>query len=136
MTAKEYLNRPFEIRKLIRIRNNQLQGVNNLIHGTTAVIDGLPRSDSPDPHRLESLMNKSIDLDLEIRKLTEDLGKATSDVMAAINSINNPACEEVLTARYLNFKDWTTIASELDYCRDWVFRLHRKGMNLIRINPT
>ena len=32
------------------------------------------------------------------------------------------------------FKDWTTIARELDYCKDWVYRLHRKGLDLISPN--
>ena len=45
--------------------------------------------------------------------------------------MDNPECEEVLTARYLEFKDWTTIARELNYCKDWVFRLHRKGLHLV-----
>ena len=134
MNAKEYLNRPFEINRLIRIRSNQLQSVNNIIKGTSAVISDLPRSDSPDPHRLESLMAKALDLEIEITKLTEEMGKAIAEVTSAINSINNPACEEVLTARYLCFEDWTTIARKLDYCKDWVYRLHRRGLNLIRIN--
>ena len=134
MTVREYMNRPFDLNRLIRIRTNQLQSVKNLINGTSVVISDLPRSESPDPHRLESLMAKALDLELEITKLSDDLGKATAEVTTAINSINNPACEEVLTARYLGFKDWTTIAKELDYCKDWVFRLHRKGLNLVRLS--
>ena len=131
MTTKEYMNRPFEITRQIRIRTNQLQGLNNLIKGTSSVIDGIPRSDSPDVHRLESLMAKAVDLEMEIRRLTEELGKAVEEVTNAINSINDAACEEVLTARYLCFEDWITIARKLDYCRDWVFRLHRKGLGLV-----
>ena len=133
MTAKEFMNRPFEMNRKIRIRTNQLQSVRNLINGTASAITGLPRSDSPDPHRLESLLAKSLDLEMEISKMTEELANATVEVTTAINSINNPSCEEVLIARYLEFKDWTTIARELDYCKDWVFRLHRRGLNLIKM---
>ena len=131
MTVREYMNRPFDLTRLIKIRTRQLQSVNNLINGTSVAISGLPRSESPDTHRLEALMAKALDLELEVAKLTEDLGKATSEVTTAINSINNPACEEVLTARYLGFKDWTTIARELEYSKDWVYRLHRKGLDLV-----
>ncbi|MBP0970262.1 MAG: hypothetical protein J5744_08965 [Oscillospiraceae bacterium] len=133
MTTREYMNRPFELKRQIRIKTSQLQGIRNLINGTSVVISEIPHSDSPDPHRLESLLAQSLDLELEIKKMDEDLAKATAEVTTAINSINNPSCEEVLTARYLNFKDWTTIARELDYCKDWIFRLHRKGLNLVRI---
>lgn len=133
MTARELMNRPFELKRQIRIKTSQLQGIRNLINGTSAVISEIPHSDSPDVHRLESLMVQSLDLELEIKKLNEDLARATAEVTSAINSINNPSCEEVLTARYLGFKDWTTIARELDFCKDWVFRLHRKGLSLIRI---
>lgn len=133
MTVREFMNRPFELNRLIRIRTNQLQSVNNLIHGTSVVISDLPRSESPDPHRLETLIAKKVDLELEITHLTQELGTAIAEVTEAINSINNPACEEVLTARYLGFEDWTTIARKLDYCKDWVYRLHRKGLSLVRI---
>lgn len=133
MTAREYMNRPFVITRQIRIKTSQLLGIDNLIKGTSFVIDGIPRSDSPDIHRLESLMAKAVDLEMEISKLTDELGKAIEEVTTAINSIGNPACEEVLTARYLCFEDWTTIARKLDYCKDWVFRLHRKGLGLIRL---
>lgn len=133
MTAKEYMNRPFELNRQIRIRTNQLQGVRNLINGTTTAITGIPRQDSHDPHRFEGLMAKAVDLETEISNLTDELGNAISEVTAVINSINNPACEEVLTARYLCFEDWTTIAMKLDYSKDWVFRLHRKGLNLLKI---
>ena len=34
---------------------------------------------------------------------------------------------------HLEFKDWTTIARDLEYLKDWVFRLHRKGLNLVTI---
>ena len=132
MTVREYMNRPFDLTRLIKIRTRQLQSVNNLINGTSVAISGLPRPESPDTHRLESLMAKALDLELEITKLTEDLGKATAEVTTAINSINNPACEEVLTARYLDFKDWTTIARELEYSKDWVYRLHRRGLDLVK----
>ncbi|MBO4394630.1 MAG: hypothetical protein J5800_09840 [Spirochaetales bacterium] len=133
MTVKEFMNRPYELTKLIKRRTDQLQNVNSLIHGTSQIISAVPRSDSPDAHRLESLMARAVDLEMEITKATEDLGTATAEVTSAINAINNASCEEVLSARYLGFKDWTTIARELDYCKDWVFRLHRKGLNLIRL---
>lgn len=133
MTTREYMNRPYELKRQIGIKINQLQGIRNLINGTTAAISCIPRSDSPDPHKLEQLMVQSLDLEMEIQKLTENLARATNEVASAIDSINNPSCEEVLTARYLCFKDWTTIAREMDYCKDWVFRLHRKGLGLVRI---
>ena len=49
MTAREYMNRPFELDRQIRIRERQLQGVRNLINGTTTAITGIPRQESPNP---------------------------------------------------------------------------------------
>ncbi len=133
MNVKDFMNRPFEINRTLKVRTVQLQGIRNLLNGTSVVISDMPRSSSSDPHRLESLIAKSLDLDLEITKLTDELGKSISEVTSAINSINNPACEEVLTARYLCFEDWTTIARKLNYSKDWVYRLHRKGLDLIKV---
>ena len=133
MTVREYMNRPFELKRLIERRNHLLQSLKNIVAGTSAPITGIPKAASPDVHRFESTMARILDLETEIKELEKEQDKAVSEVTRAITSINNPACEEVLTARYLEFKDWTTIARELDYCRDWVFRLHRKGLNLVRI---
>ena len=69
MTAKEYMNRPFELNRQIRIRRNQLQGVRNIINGTTTAIIGIPKQDSHDPHRLEGLMARAVDFEAEISNL-------------------------------------------------------------------
>ena len=103
----------------------------NIITGTTAPISGIPKAASPDVHRFESTMARILDLETEINELENEQDNAVNEVTSAITSINSPACEEVLTARYLEFKDWTTIARELNYCKDWVFRLHRKGLHLV-----
>lgn len=133
MTTKEYLKRPFELSRLIRIRAKQIQSISSLIYGTSIALSGIPRSDSPNPHREEELIAKRIDLENELSIAKINYEKAIIEVAQAINSINNPTCEEVLTARYLCFKDWTTIARELDYSKDWLYCLHRKGLNLVKI---
>ena len=127
------MNRPFNLNRLIKVRTIQLQSIRNLIQGTSVAINGLPHQESPDPYRLESLMAKALDIEMEITRLSEELGNAISEVTEAINSVNDPSCQEVLTARYLCFEDWTTIARKLNYCKDWVFRLHRKGLGLMRL---
>ena len=131
MTTKEYMSRPFVLSNAIKKDKRQYDSIDNLIKGTSVVISGLPHSATPDPHRFESMMAKALDLDMEIQKLEEEFSNAVVEVTDAINSINNPACEEVLRSRYLDFKDWTTIARDLDYSVDWVFRLHRKGLSLV-----
>ena len=133
MTVREYMNRPFELKRLIERRKHLLQSLKNIVTGTSAPITGIPKASSPDVHRFESTMARILDLETEIKELEKEQDNAVSEVTRAITSINNPACEEVLTARYLEFKDWTTIARDLDYCRDWVFRLHRKGLSLVRM---
>ena len=132
MTVRDYMNRPFELKRLIERRKHLLQSLKNIVTGTSAPISGIPKAASPDVHRFESTMARILDIETEIKELEKEQDKAINEVTSAITFINNPACEEVLTARYLEFKDWTTIARELDYCKDWVFRLHRKGLNLIR----
>lgn len=133
MTTKEYLRRPYDLSKAIKREKKQYDSIDNLIKGTTIVISGLPHSATPNPHRFESMMAKALDLDMEIQRLEVAFSNAVVEVTDAINSINNPACEDVLRLRYLDFMDWTSIARKLDYSVDWVFRLHRKGLNLIKM---
>lgn len=132
MTTREYMSRPFKLSKDIRKYKDLYDSIYNLIEGTSIIISGLPHSATPDPHRFESMMAKALDYEMEIQRLEEAFNKAVVEVTDAICSINNPTCEEVLRHRYLDFMDWTTIARKLDYSLDWVFRLHRKGLSLIR----
>ncbi len=126
------MNRPFEITRLIKARRHQLESINSFLIGASSPISRTPKSPSPDVHRFESMIAKALDIEMEIRSAEIELDRAVVEVTDAIRSVNNPSYEDVLTARYLEFKDWTTIARELGYCKDWVYRLHRKGMNLIK----
>ena len=130
MTPREFLSRPFELNRELRIKTRQLESVNTIIHGTSITLSNIPCSH--DPYRLESLMAKALDLEIEIDKITAEFTQAVKEVSDAINAINNQACEEVLILRYLGFRDWTTIARDLNYSKDWLYRLHRKGLGLIR----
>lgn len=130
MTAREFLSRPFELNRELRIKTHQLESVNNIIHGTSITLSNIPSSH--DAHRLESLMAKALDLEIEIEKITTEFTQAVKEVSDAINAINNQACEEVLILRYLGFRDWTTIARDLNYSKDWLYRLHRKGLDLVK----
>lgn len=133
MTVREFMNRPFDLKRLIDRRTRLLQSLRNIITGTTTPITGIPKAPSPDAHRFESTMARILDLESEIKEFEDEKDKAVVEVTDAITSINNPTCEDVHRARYLEFKDWMTIARELNYCEDWEFRLHRKGLKLIRI---
>lgn len=134
MTVREYMDRPFDYKNKIERCTHLLQSLRNIVTGTSTPITGIPRASSPDNHKFEATMARILDLETELKELEKEQDKAVAEVTSVIKSINNPSCEDVLTARYLEFKDWTTIASELHYCKDWVFRLHKKGLNLVRIN--
>ena len=133
MTVREYMNRPFDLKSKIERRNHLLQSLKNIITGTSTPITGIPKAPSPDVHKFEATMARILDLESEIMELEKEQDNAVNEVTCAITSINNPECEDVLTARYLEFKDWTTIAKELNYSRDWVYHLNGKGLSLIRI---
>ena len=133
MTVREYMSRPLELTRLINRRSRLLESLRNIITGTTTPITGIPKASSPDVHKFEATMARILDLEAEIKELETEKDRAVAEVTDAIKSINSPACEDVLTARYLEFKDWMTIARELNYSRDWVYHLNGKGLNLIRI---
>ena len=54
-------------------------------------------------------MARILDLETELKELEKGQDKAVAEVTSVIKSINNPSCEDVLTARYLEFKDWTIV---------------------------
>ena len=133
MTVREYMDRPFDYKNKIERCTHLLQSLRNIVTGTSTPITGIPRASSPDNHKFEATMARILDIETEIKELEKEQDKAVAEVTSVIKSINNPSCEDVLTARYLEFKDWTTIARELNYSRDWVYHLNGKGLSLIRI---
>ena len=65
----------------------------------------------------------------EIDKRTAELYEVKTEILRAINKVDNSAYRLLLTLRYIRFMTWERIAEEMNY-KDvrWVYRLHGRAL--------
>ena len=52
-------------------------------------------------------------------------------VEAIIDRVRSEECREVLRYRYLNGWSWQVIAERTHYSKDWLWRLHARGLEAV-----
>ena len=128
MTPKEYLSRAYRLDRHIDVRIEQLTQMRALATRTTAALGGMPRSGSPDPHRLESVMARIADMEAELTGDVERLLELKQEIAAAIAAVPDPQQQLLLELRYLCFKSWNDIATVLHYSPGYVHQMHSAAL--------
>lgn len=132
MTAKEYLQ---QIRKLdLQIQNKQLEkeDILNRMKGCAAIsydpkigASGTPNTKSPQEKYYPILerYEKEIAVDIDC------LMNIKREVMAVIDSLDNPDEINLLYMRYFQYKKWEEIAVEMKFDYRYVHRIHSRALN-------
>ena len=132
---KEYLSRYYYLSMKVDSLKEELMHLEILAYGTQGVQYGEPRVQKTPS--LKAPFIKYIDRidakEKEINKKLDELLKLRSEIEEAIAAVNDPTIELVLTYRYLNFFTWKDVASKLGYAESYIFRLHRIGLNSIKL---
>jgi len=129
--AKEFLGRVGRIQRRIKWKKAQVEQLRELSTSCSAQISDMPRSDSPNLQRLETLVCKIADMDAEIKHDEVALADAKIDVALMICRIPNAAQQQVLTERYINMHSWSNIAEETGFSISYVYRLHENALCVV-----
>ena len=130
MTAKQYLNRAYSLRKRIAAKELRKEELMAQAQKITADITGMPRG-SGNQSPVERAAAAIADLSWEIEKDWLDLIGYQEEIRQAIESVKDPNIYQVLTYRYLAYKRWEDIADLMHYTPRNVFILHKKGLKLV-----
>lgn len=98
---------------------------------TTSMITGMPRGGGGD--RLATCIDKIIHLEKQLDEETDKLIGLRNKINLAIASIGDTTLELVLQYRYIDGYSWVKIAQELNYCREWVCKLHGQALKRLKI---
>lgn len=128
MTAKEYLSRAFMLESRINSKLAQIKTLRATATKASAVLTGMPSKPSRNVTAMEDAIVKMVDLETEISVLVGRLVDERREITEVIARINDPMLETILELRYLCYKDWNEIASELNYHRRHLFRLHGQAL--------
>ncbi len=129
MTAKEYLSQAYRIDRRINSKIEQVQSLRDLAAKATATLSDMPRSASPNVHRMEDVITKMVDLESEINVDLTRLINLKHEIVTVVKCVESPELQTLLELRYLCFMTWEQIAVELHFDLRWVHRLHNRALN-------
>lgn len=134
MTVKQYLNRAYRIDSRINAKLEQVVSLRDLTTKATSTITDMPRSASPNPHAMQNIIDKIVDLENEINEDIVGLVTIKQEVVSAIKRVDHAEYQVLLELRYLCFKSWSQIAEKMEYEISWVYRLHQKALETVKKN--
>ena len=129
LTAKEYLSQAYRIDQRINSKLEQVRSLRELATKATTTLSDMPRSSSPNFHRMEDFITKALDLESEINTELCRLIDIKREIVTVIKCVENFELQTLLEARYLCFKTWEEIAVEMHFDLRWVYRLHSRALD-------
>jgi len=124
VNAKEYLSQAMYIDQRINSKLEQVTRLRENVTNCTATLSDMPRPDSPNKQRMEETICKIVDLEREINADIDRLVDLKAEARKAINAVSDPVQQLILELRYLCYKPWDEIMTELGYSEPTIYRLH------------
>lgn len=133
MTAKEYLSQAFHIDQRISSKLSQVMRLREAATSCTATLSDMPRPDSPSRQQMADTICKIVDLEREINEDIDRLVDLKAEARRAINAVSDPDQQLILELRYLCYKPWNEIMTELGYSEATIYRLHGEALKKILV---
>lgn len=133
MTAKEYLSQAFILDRRIKCKERQLEALKTHDGYCSPAISELPKGSPSMTSVVERTAMKLLELEEYIRTQIDELVRLQKEIQDVISQANNPECESVLEMRYLAFMSWDEITSRMGYASNYVFQIHRRALDLVKI---
>lgn len=133
MTAKEYLNRYHELDASINSLCDELAHWRAIATRITPPDKFNGRSVTPSD-KVGQAVAKIIDLENRINAEIDVLVDMRDDIRNTISAVDDARLRQVLVSRYINFKKWEEIAEIMHTDLRWIYRLHGKALQKIKID--
>ncbi len=135
MDAKEYLKLAWKVDQQIDDKIEQINILKELSEKTTAVLSDMPGKSTRNIHSREEVIARMMDSEESLNQEVLKLIEIRENVRAAIAGVENVECRMLLEERYLCYHGWNEIAEDMGYSLDNVYKLHRKALKEINIDP-
>ena len=133
VSAKEYLSQAFHIDQRISSKLSQVMRLREAATSCTATLSDMPRPDSPSRQQMADTICKIVDLEREINEDIDRLVDLKAEARRAINAVSDPDQQLILELRYLCYKPWNEIMTELGYSEPTIYRLHGEALKKILV---
>lgn len=133
MSTKEWLKKARNIDKEIKqLKIARQEAYDKAI--STSVDTSRERVQSNSGNSTEKKLVTLLEYDRLITEQENKLLKCKTEILGAINSVDNELYRSLLTAYYINCKSWEEVAQELHYDVRWVYRLHGRALQAIEVH--
>lgn len=114
-------------RKIIEIRtlHQKAEGMNG------SGMNDMPKTTSPDHSKMENCVFRIMALEDDIRAIQNEYDRLLNIMEQRIAKVKDSDARDVLTKRYLEFKPWDTIASEMFLSERQTYYIHKKALELL-----
>lgn len=134
MNPKEYMKQAESLRRRKERKEQELFVLRETADGLAGVgAHDMPKTVSPDPHKIEAKVCRIVTLEAEIKKLGNELNALVSKMNNEIEHVDDDDVRDVMKKRYLEFKSWSVISKEMNFSESTCYRLHRSGLVMLEI---
>ena len=127
MNAKEFLSQAYRLDLRINSKIEQIAALNDLAHKATSVVTGLPHSPNKGKSAMADTVDKIVDLQREINADIDTLVDLKAEIVNVIKAIDNKEYQTILEKRYLCFMTWESIAVDMGYSIQHLYRLRERA---------
>ena len=132
MTAKEYLQQAYKMDKRIRILQGKVDKLRSALEYHSPSLEGSSGSGNAD--RMPDTISKIMEYEQHAAQLQTEFVDKYTEIDKVIHSVEDDTLRAVLERRYLLYQKWEQIAQEMHRDLRWVYRLHGKALNCIKVN--
>ena len=129
MTAKQYLSQAFNLDNRINSKLEQVSVLHAMATKATSTLSDVPPSESRNVQRIEDIICKIVELENTINADIDQLVDLKVEITATVQRMDNLAYRTILEQRYLCYKTWEQIATNMGYDVSWLHRLHAKALH-------
>ena len=133
MTAKEYLQQAYKLERQIKLDELKLEAMRSSVYGSSINYEysgGQNGQKDGFSLALANVMAYETYVKGEIYTLTQK----RVEIEKTINTVSDDVQKEILTRRYLLYQKWELIAVEMDRDLRWIYRLHGKALENLKID--
>ena len=128
MVTKEYLGQLERLDKMIQNKLSEIYQLKTMACSVTVSNDSERVQTSADNDRLGNTIAKIVDLEKETDKLIDSFIDKRNHIIEQIDGMEDINMYHVLSSRYIGKKTFAVIASEMNYSRMQIKRIHDKAL--------
>lgn len=129
----KYLSQYKYLNSNIDRKIKSLEDWRSKIYNVTATMSDMPKG-SNRTNVIENGVAAIDEIESNINKDIDDLVKLKTNIEDKIEKVGDLKLKEILKCRYLDFKCWEEIAFKNGISWQWVYRLHEKALDKIKLD--